>query len=161
VLSYPELQLLETARACCPSTVPYRPGFLSFRELPAVLEALGRLSTPPDLILCDGNGRAHPRRFGLACHLGVSIDRPSIGVAKSRHIGRADTPGLARGRWTPLIDGDEVVGAALRTRAGVKPVFVSVGHRVSLETAIEIVLMSSHHRVPEPLRCADQLARRG
>jgi deoxyribonuclease V len=137
------------------------PGYLSFREAPALLAALGRLHRAPDVILCDGQGLAHPRRFGLACHLGVLLDVPTIGVAKSRLIGTHDEPAPRRGARTPLRDAGETIGAVLRTRAGVRPVYVSVGHRVSLETAIAIVLgCAPRFRVPEPVRRADGLASR-
>ena len=132
VLKYGSLALIDSAVASCPTTFPYVPGLLSFRELPAVMAALRRLSTPPDLLLCDGQGFAHPRRFGLACHLGVLTGIASIGVGKSRLIGDFDPPPDRRESWTPLTDRGEVIGAVLRTRVGVKPIFVSVGHRVGL-----------------------------
>lgn len=140
---------------------PYVPGLLSFREAPASLDALERLGTEIDLLLVDGHGVAHPRRFGLACHLGVLADLPSIGVAKSRLVGRHEEPAEERGSREALVDGDEVVGAVVRTRAGVRPVFVSVGHRVGLETAVELVLRCApRYRLPEPIRQADRLSRR-
>jgi deoxyribonuclease V len=138
---------------------PYVPGFLSFREAPALLAALAGLRRPPDLILCDGQGLAHPRRFGLASHLGVLLDVPSIGVAKSRLVGTHALVPEARGAWVPLRDGAETIGAVLRTRAGVRPVYVSIGHRVALETAIAIVLRCApRYRLPEPIRRAHALA---
>ncbi len=140
---------------------PYVPGYLSFRETPALLAALAALQRTPDLVLCDGHGLAHPRRFGLACHLGVLLDLPSIGVAKSRLVGTHAPVPEARGQWRPLRDGSETIGAVLRTRTGVRPVYVSVGHRVSLETAIDLVLRCApRYRVPEPIRRADALAGR-
>jgi deoxyribonuclease V len=161
VLSWPDLTPLEDALARRPTSFPYVPGLLSFRELPAVLEALEHLSTLPDLLLCDGQGIAHPRRLGIAAHLGVLTDLPAIGVGKTRLIGAHDEVPEARGAWCPLRDGDEVIGAVLRTRAGVKPVYVSIGHRVSLETAIELVLRAApRFRLPEPIRRADHLASR-
>ncbi|MGI9591454.1 MAG: deoxyribonuclease V [Myxococcota bacterium] len=138
---------------------PYVPGYLSFRETPALLAAVAALRTRPHVILCDAHGLAHPRRFGLACHLGVLLDLPSIGVAKSRLVGAHAPVPEARGAWTPLRDGTETIGAVLRTRAGVRPVFVSVGHRVSLETAIEIILRCTpRYRLSEPIRSAHALA---
>jgi deoxyribonuclease V len=135
------------------------PGLLSFRETPAVLEALGRLSERPDLLLCDGQGYAHPRRFGLACHLGVLTGLPSIGVAKSRLIGTHGALPKEKGAWVPLLDGDEAVGAVLRTRDGVAPLYVSIGHRVSLPTAIRWVLAcTTRYRLPETTRQAHRLA---
>lgn len=161
VLSWPDLVPVEDAVARRPTSFPYVPGLLSFRELPAVLEALERLSALPDLLLCDGQGIAHPRRLGIAAHLGVLTDLPAIGVGKTRLIGAHDEVPSARGAWSALRDGDEVIGAVLRTRAGVRPVYVSIGHRVSLETAIELVLQAApRYRLPEPIRRADQLASR-
>ena len=124
-----------------------------------LLDALGQLDVLPDLILCDGQGRAHPRRFGLACHLGVLIDIPTIGVAKSRLTGTHGHLAAAKGSRTPLMDGDEIIGSVLRTRTGVRPVYVSVGHRVSLETATHYALSCvTRYRLPETTRWADRLA---
>jgi deoxyribonuclease V len=159
VLEVPSLTLVESAVARLPTAFPYVPGLLSFREIPAALEALGRLSAPPDLLLCDGQGYAHPRRFGLACHLGVLTGLPSIGVAKSRLIGAHGPLPDEKGAWVPLLDGDETIGAVLRTRGGVAPVYVSVGHRVSLPTAIRWVLAcTTRFRLPETTRQAHRLA---
>jgi deoxyribonuclease V len=159
VLDFPELHLVESAVARLPTRFPYMPGLLSFRETPAVLEALGRLSERPDLLLCDGQGYAHPRRFGLACHLGVLTGLPSIGVAKSRLIGTHGALPEQKGAWVPLRDGDETVGAVLRTRDGVAPLYVSIGHRVSLPTAIRWVLAcTTRYRLPETTRHAHRLA---
>ena len=159
VLEVPSLTLVESAVARLPTAFPYVPGLLSFREIPAALEALGRLSAPPDLLLCDGQGYAHPRRFGLACHLGVLTGLPSIGVAKSRLIGTHGPLPDETGAWVPLLDGDETIGAVLRTRGGVAPVYVSVGHRVSLPTAIRWVLAcTTRFRLPETTRQAHRLA---
>lgn len=125
----------------------------------ALTAALAGLRRRPDLILCDGHGLAHPRRFGLACHLGVLLDVPTIGVAKSRLVGTHGPLPEARGAWVPLRDGAETIGAVLRTRAGVRPVYVSIGHRLGLETAIEYVLRCApRYRLPEPIRRADALA---
>lgn len=159
VLSYPDLKLVESAVARRPTSLPYIPGFLSFREVPAILDALDKLKEPPDLLLCDGQGLAHPRRFGLACHLGVLTDLPAIGVAKTLFIGKHEPLPAERGSWRPLIDHKEVVGAALRTRDGVQPVYISIGHRTSLETAIEWVMRcTTKYRLPETTRHAHRLA---
>lgn len=159
VLSFPNLQLQEYALAYRPTTFPYVPGFLSFREVPAVLEALEKLSITPDLILCDGQGIAHPRKFGIACHLGVLTNIPAIGVAKSLLVGKHSELSEQRLAWQPLIYRGETIGAVLRTRTGVKPVYVSSGHRVSLTTAIDYVLRcTTKYRLPETTRWADKLA---
>jgi deoxyribonuclease V len=159
VLSHPELELVETAVAHRPTEFPYVPGLLSFREAPAVLDALNKLGTGPDLLLCDGQGIAHPRRFGIACHLGILTGIPSIGVAKSRLIGSHDDPGDTRGDWSPLMDKGEIIGAVLRTRPRVKPLYVSIGHRVGLETAIAWVMACcTRYRLPETTRSAHRLA---
>jgi len=159
VLAFPSLHLVESAVARRPTVFPYVPGLLSFREIPAVLEALGRLSMAPDLLLCDGQGYAHPRRFGLACHLGVLTGLPSIGVAKSRLIGTHGALAEHRGAWVPLLDGEETIGAVLRTRTRVAPLYVSIGHRVSLPTAIRWVLdCTTRFRLPETTRQAHRLA---
>jgi len=159
VLDLGTLGVLEQTVARRPTTFPYVPGLLSFREIPAVVDALGALESAPDLLMCDGQGFAHPRRFGLACHLGWLMDRPTIGVAKSRLIGEFDAPGRERGAWSPLLDRGEVIGAALRTRAGVSPVFVSQGHRVGLESALRLALAcTGRFRIPEPTRQAHRLA---
>jgi deoxyribonuclease V len=159
VLDFPSLRLVESAVVRLPTRFPYVPGLLSFRETPAVLEALARLAGPPDLLLCDGQGLAHPRRFGLACHLGVLADLPSIGVAKSRLIGTHGTLPESRGAWVPLLDGEETIGAVLRTRRAVAPLYVSIGHRISLPTAIGWVLAcTTRYRLPETTRHAHRLA---
>ena len=159
VLRLPDLALVESALARRPTDFPYVPGLLSFREIPAAIEALAALAATPDLVLCDGQGFAHPRRFGLACHLGWLLDVPCIGVAKSRLIGAFAEPGPARGTSSPLLDRDQVIGAALRSRAGVKPLLVSSGHRVGLASAIRLTLAcTGRYRLPEPTRLAHQLA---
>lgn len=159
VLSFPDLKTADQAVARRPASFPYIPGLLSFREIPALLDALARLGALPDLLLCDGQGLAHPRRFGLACHLGVLTGIPSIGVAKSLLVGEHVSLPQARGAWRPLLHQGEVVGAALRTRAGVAPVYVSIGHRLSLATAIEYVLACApRYRLPETTRAAHRLA---
>ncbi|MEU9836342.1 endonuclease V [Streptosporangium sp. NPDC048047] len=139
----------------------YVPGLLAFRELPALLDALGRLTVTPDLVVCDGYGLAHPRRFGLACHLGVLTGLPAIGVGKTAFVGSYADPGPERGSASDLTLDGEVVGRVLRTRDGVKPVFVSVGHRVDLDTACHNVLaLTPSYRLPETTRVADRLSRR-
>jgi deoxyribonuclease V len=159
VLSFPELELQEQAIARRPTTFPYIPGFLSFREIPAVLDAMEKISTMPDLILCDGQGIAHPRRFGIASHLGVLIDMPTIGVAKSLLVGKHDELPEEKGSWQPLRYRGGIIGAVLRSRTSVKPLYVSSGHRVSLPTAIDYVLRcTTKYRLPETTRLADKLA---
>lgn len=159
VLDFPGLTLREQAIARLPTRFPYVPGFLSFREAPAVLAAMKKLHTRPDLILCDGQGLAHPRRFGLACHLGLLLDIPSIGVAKSRLTGTHGDVPEQKGGWAALEDKGEIVGAVLRTRTGVKPLYVSIGHRISLATAIDLVLRcTTRYRLPETTRHAHRLA---
>lgn len=144
-----------------PVRFPYVPGLLSFREAPAILAALRKLRCTPDVFLFDGHGYAHPRRFGLACHLGVILDRPALGCAKSLLIGAGPEPLPHRGATAPLAHHGEHIGAALRTRAAVKPVYVSVGHRLCLEAALEVTLAcGTRYRLPEPTRLADQLVSR-
>ena len=156
VYKYPEMEELERAHAEVRLEFPYVPGFLSFREIPALLAALEKLRRLPDLLFCDGQGYAHPRRMGLATHLGILLDRATIGCAKSILIGKHGRLGDERGAWSPMTDGGERIGAALRTRAGVRPVYVSQGHRVSLETAIRMTLAASDGvRIPQPTREAD------
>lgn len=159
VLSFPALELIESALGREPTCFPYVPGLLSFREIPAVLVALGTLRQLPDLLLCDGQGYAHPRRFGLACHLGLIADIPSIGVAKTRLIGSHDPLPSQRGARVPLVRDGETIGAVLRTRTDVNPVFVSIGHRISLDTAVRYVMACApRYRLPETTRQAHRLA---
>ena len=159
VLTFPGLERLTESVARKPTTFPYIPGLLSFREIPTVLYALSGMGRLPDLFLCDGQGYAHPRRFGIASHLGVLLDRPTIGVAKSRLVGTHDEVPNERGAWTPLMDQDEVIGAVLRTRVDVHPLYVSIGHRVSLPTAIDYVMRcTTRYRLPETTRAAHRLA---
>lgn len=161
VLSYPRLDLLEVAEAVVETSFPYVPGLLSFREAPALLAALARLSARPDLLLCDGQGVAHPRRAGLASHLGVLTGIPTIGVAKSRLTGRHEEPGWERGSVAPLMEGEEQIGAVVRTRSGVKPLYVSVGHLVDLPAAVDWTLRcTTRYRLPETNRLAHQAASR-
>lgn len=149
------LEIVETSGVRARARFPYVPGYLSFRELPAVVAAFRRLRVRPDLVLCDGQGRAHPRRFGLACHLGVRLGLPSVGCAKSRLVGEHASVGERRGSHVRLLDEGEVIGEVVRTRTGVHPVYVSIGHRVSLATARRLVLRFTRgFRQPEPLRVA-------
>lgn len=158
------LQITDMAPVDCatfevPVTFPYIPGLLTFREGPSVLGALDQLSVWPDVLIFDGQGIAHPRRIGLAAHMGVILDQPSIGCAKSRLTGSAAEPGHGVGDWEPLIDGGEVIGAVVRSRAGVKPLYVSVGHRIDLTTAIKLVLRCTRgYRLPETTRHAHKVA---
>lgn len=159
VLDFPALTLRDYAIARRAVEFPYIPGFLSFREVPVLLDALEQLSVAPDLLLCDGQGLAHPRRFGIACHVGVLTDMPCIGVAKSLLVGKHDTLPDTPGAWRPLRHKEELVGAALRTRRGVSPVYVSIGHRISLETALGYVTRCcTKYRLPETTRFAHRLA---
>ena len=158
VYRFPEMEELERVSAEQPLRFPYLPGLLSFREIPALLAAFERLRHAPDLIFCDGQGYAHPRRFGIACHLGLLLDRPAIGVAKSRLVGEYREPAARAGSSAPLLDGEsgEVLGAVLRTREGVRPVFISQGHRISLDRAVELTMaVSDGYRLPRPIRDAD------
>ncbi len=144
-----------------PVRFPYVPGLLSFREAPAILAVLRKLRIEPDVFMFDGQGYAHPRRFGLACHVGLLIDRPSLGCAKSVLVGTFETPQSTRGARSPILHDGECVGMALRTRDNVKPVYVSVGYRMSLETAVDIALGTcTKFRIPEPTRLADRLVAR-
>ena len=155
VLEYPELVLVETRVVSGRLDFPYVPGLLSFREAPLTLVACERLSVTPDLILVDGQGIAHPRRLGFASHLGLFLDTPTIGCAKSRLCGNHKEPGEDPGSYAEVADGGETIGVALRTRAGVKPIYVSIGHKVDLETAIYWVLECCRgYRLPEPTRLA-------
>ena len=159
VLSYPGLELLDWAVARRPTAFPYIPGLLSFRELPAVLDALEKISITPDLTLCDGQGIAHPRRLGIASHLGVLTGLATIGVGKSRLVGKHTAVGEEKGSWVALEDGVETIGAVVRTRTAVRPLYISSGHQVGLQSAIDWVLKSvSRYRLPEPIRWADGLA---
>ncbi|MEU8540569.1 endonuclease V [Streptomyces sp. NPDC048717] len=160
VLDARSLEVVERATAVGRVSFPYVPGLLAFREIPTVLAALGRLAVDPGLLVCDGYGLAHPRRFGLASHLGVLTGLPSIGVAKNPFTFTYEQPGPERGAFSALVADGETVGRALRTRAGVKPVYVSVGHRVCLDRASEHTLrLSPRYRLPETTRHADALCR--
>lgn len=162
VLETAGLTPVDRATAVGRATFEYVPGLFAFRELPVLVEALGRLATTPDLMLCDGQGLAHPRRFGLACHLGVITGIATAGVAKTPFVGThdADALGAARGSWVPLTDRGETVGRVLRTQDGVKPVYVSTGHAVDLDTACRHVLaLAPEYRLPQTTRLADRLSR--
>jgi deoxyribonuclease V len=159
VLRYPELDLIDQSVVERPVTFPYVPGLLSFREVPALLDACAGITHDPDLIIADGQGYAHPRRLGFAAHLGLLLDLPTIGCAKSRLIGEHGPVPEAAGAWTPLHDGGEVIGAVVRTKEGTAPLYISIGHRVDLETAIMWVLRCCRgHRLPEPSRLAHAAA---
>jgi deoxyribonuclease V len=155
VLDADSLAPVEAVAARGAARFPYVPGYLSFRELPLLAKAFAKLREPPDLVFADGHGFAHPRRFGFASHLGVTLGLPSIGCAKTRLVGAHRAPGPARGAHTPLRDGGETIGDVVRTRVGVAPIYVSIGHRVSLPTARRLVLrFTPRYRVPEPIRAA-------
>ena len=161
VMSYPGLEHIETVSGRTDACFGYVPGLFSFREIPPLIPALEALKSSPDLFICDGHGLAHPRRFGLACHLGVLIDRPVIGCAKSRLIGSFKDPEDRRGSFEYLYHNEEVIGAVLRTQENKKPVFVSVGHMITLKSAVEIVLECTvNDRVPEPVLRAHRKARK-
>jgi len=159
VLRLPGLQVIGQAIAKIPTEFPYIPGLLSFREIPAILEALAKLDCLPDLLLCDGQGYAHPRRFGIACHLGLLTNIPSLGVGKTRLIGEYPTVPDRRGAWVPLSHRGERIGAVLRSRLGVKPIYISSGHRISLETSLLYVMQcTTRFKLPETTRQAHRLA---
>jgi deoxyribonuclease V len=161
VFQFPGLRLLEEAAVIVPLTIPYIPGLLSFRELPGILAALEQLQGLPDVLLVDGHGLAHPRRFGLACHLGVLLDLPAIGCAKSILLGEVEALGNEVSSKAELISDGEVLGVALRTRLEVKPVYVSIGHRVDLDSTQQIILACGRgFRLPEPLRRAHIVAKK-
>ncbi len=160
VLSLPDLELVDYAQWEGDVTFPYVPGLLSFREIPAVLETLERVVVRPDVFMTDGQGLAHPRRFGLACHLGVALDMPSMGAAKKKLVGEFAEPGIKRGSHEPLTHKGELVGAAVRTRAATKPIFVSIGHRITLQEAIDLTLLCApRFKIPEPTRMAHHFSR--
>ncbi len=155
VLSYPKLEIIEVASSKKEIPFPYIPGLLSFRETPIIADALEKVKTEPDVIFLDGQGIAHPRRFGIASHIGVLLDKPTIGVAKTKLVGEYEEPPWQKGAYSLLKDGEEIIGAVLRTRDHVNPVFVSIGHRISLEEAIKLTLsVTKGYRIPEPTRIA-------
>lgn len=162
VFSFPDLALLEEVTATREAPFPYIPGLLAFREGPVALAAYQRLTVQPDLLIFDAHGYAHPRRMGLASHLGVYLDRPSIGCAKSRLTGKYEEPGPEPGAWSPLVSHGEEIGRVVRTKARTKPIFVSVGYRITLPLAVEVVLQCIRgYRLPEPTRIADRLTKQG
>ncbi|TAJ44874.1 endonuclease V [Methanofollis fontis] len=159
LLAVPSLRVIGAATVGRKASFPYIPGYFAFREAPALLAALGRLERAPDLLMIDGHGIAHPRRCGIASHVGVITGIPSIGVARHLLTGRCDPPGMGWGETTPVTADGSVIGCALRTVAGVRPVYVSIGHRISLQNAVSITLhTSTGFRIPEPLRVAHRLA---
>lgn len=159
VLEFPSLSIVASAIARQPTRLPYIPGLLSFREVPAVLEALNQLAQPPDMLFCDGQGYAHPRRFGIACHLGLLTGIPSIGIGKKRLVGTHKEVGLERGAYQYLHHQQEIIGVVLRSRTGVKPIYVSSGHCVALDSAVQWVEATTpRYRLPEPIRAAHKLA---
>ncbi len=159
LLSSPGMEPLEAATAEMEVAYPYVPGLLAFREGPVVMAALARLEGQPDVLIFDGQGVAHPRRMGLAAHIGLLLDWPSVGCAKSRLLGRHRDVPPERGSWVELLEGEEVIGVVLRTRTNVRPVYVSVGHRADLGTAVELVLSCcTRYRLPEPIRWAHRVA---
>lgn len=161
VLDAQTLNVIETVTATDKEQFPYIPGLFSFRELPPLIKTFNKLQTQPDLIVCDGQGYAHPRRFGLACHLGVIFDVPTIGCGKTRLLGKHKELDMTRGSMVPLIDNDEVIGNVLRTQTNTNPIYVSIGHRISLATASELILkFSPKYRLPEVIRQADQAVRK-
>jgi deoxyribonuclease V len=158
-LRFPDMTVIETATASMPTPFPYIPGLLSFRELPVVLAAFEKLTTEPDALIVDGMGRAHPRRFGIACHLGLWLDKPSVGCGKTLFVGRHADPPDERGGYAELVDKNEIIGAALRTRPHVKPVYISVGHRCDLASALALTMACvGKYRLPEPIRAAHHAA---
>ncbi|WBQ02700.1 deoxyribonuclease V [Kribbella sp. CA-293567] len=160
VLDSSSLEEVDRAIVIGRTAFPYVPGLFAFREVPALLDALGKLSITPDLLVCDGQGLAHPRRFGLACHLGVLTSLPTIGIAKNAFVGTYSPPAAERGAYSDLLLDDELVGAVVRTQPNVKPVFVSIGHRVDLATAIAHTLhLTPQYRLPETTRAADHACR--
>jgi len=159
LLAFPSLEPVEGAWAACETDVPYIPGLFAFREGPALLAALGRLTRSPDLLMIDGHGVAHPRRCGIASHIGVATGTPSIGVAKHLLCGAAAVPGNERGSTAPVIENGETIGCAVRTATGVRTAYVSTGHLTCLAAAVRLVLETSDgHRLPAPIRTAHALA---
>lgn len=162
VFSFPELALLEEVTATKEAPFPYIPGLLAFREGPVALAAYERLTIQPDVLIFDAHGYAHPRRMGLASHLGIYLDRPSIGCAKSRLTGKYEEPGPEPGAWSPLVARGEEIGRVVRTKTRTRPIFVSVGYRITLSLAVEVVLRCVRgYRLPEPTRIADKLSKEG
>lgn len=161
VLKLPTLEVVDEATWRGPVAFPYVPGLLSFREIPAILPALEMLSVRPDVYMLDAQGRAHPRRFGLACHLGVLLDAPAFGVAKSLLVGHFEEPDPIKESTSPLFQKDEVIGRVVRTRDSVQPVYVSVGHKITLDEAVALTLAcTTRYKIPEPTRLAHHLSQK-
>ena len=159
VVAWPSLDVIEVSTAEGVADFPYVPGLLSFREAPILLEALSGLRGTPDLVLVDGQGTAHPRRFGIACHLGLAVDVPIVGCAKSRLVGVHEQPGEEKGEWTPLTHRGDVIGAVVRTRTGVRPIYVSPGNNIDLDSSVRWALACSpRYRIPVPTRLAHRAA---
>ena len=159
ILSFPDLVLREEVCVEDDLTFPYVPGLLSFREMPILLKAIENVSLTPDLFICDGQGISHPRRLGIACHLGLFTSTPAIGAAKSRLFGTHGSVPQKKGQWCPLMDGDERIGAVLRSREGVKPIYVSPGHLITLERSVELVMAClTRYKLPETTRMAHKLS---
>lgn len=159
VATFPGFEVVETVTALMPTPFPYIPGLLSFREGPVLEEALGRLAAEPDVFLFDGMGTAHPRRIGIACHMGLWLGRPSVGCGKTRLVGRNDPLPEVRGAHVPLIDRGETIGAVVRTRTGTHPLFVSPGHLADIPSAVALVLACApRYRLPEPIRLSHRAA---
>ncbi len=159
VVAWPSLDVIEVSTAEGVADFPYVPGLLSFREAPILLEALSGLRGTPDLVLVDGQGTAHPRRFGIACHLGLAVDVPIVGCAKSRLVGEHEQPGEEKGEWTPLTHRGDVIGAVVRTRTGVRPIYVSPGNNIDLDSSVRWALACSpRYRIPVPTRLAHRAA---
>lgn len=155
VLKFPSLEIIEKTGVVTQTTFPYIPGLLSFREIPALLEAWGKLDAEPDVLVCDGHGIAHPRRLGIAAHAGVWLGKPTIGCAKSVLVGKFEEPAATRGSWSPLVHKNETIGAALRTKNNVSPIYVSPGNLCDLDSARELLLRcNTGYRLPEPTRQA-------
>jgi deoxyribonuclease V len=159
VLSFPDMKPVEIVRHQMPTPFTYVPGLLSFREGPMLEEAFRQLAHEPDVFIFDGMGKMHPRRFGIACHMGLLLQKPAIGCGKTHFVGEYIEPPPEAGQYAPLVDGGETVGAILRTQKGVKPVYISVGHRADLESAIRLIMRCvGKYRLPEPIRAAHQAA---
>jgi len=161
VFSFPELELVEVKRAECKITYPYVPGLLTFREAPCLIKAFSKIKSDPDIIIFDGQGQAHPRKMGVAAHMGIILDKPSIGCGKSRLVGSFREPGRKKSAFSQLYHNSEVIGAVLRSRGGVKPLFISPGYKIDLNSSIIIVLSCCRgFRIPEPIRFVDTESKR-
>jgi deoxyribonuclease V len=159
VLTFPDLKVVETSLARLPTSFPYVPGLLTFREGPVLEIAFGQLKSEPDVFIFDGMGRAHPRRMGIAAHMGLWLQRPSIGCGKTLFVGKYDEPPIEGGNHTPLVDRGEVIGAVVRTKTKVKPVYISPGHLIDLESSVNLILRcTTKYRLPEPIRAAHMAA---